>query len=263
MSKGDLEAIERQVVEIIEQTADTRSIWLDNADRRLPLHRAGQHVKVGVHTNDGQVWRSFSVSSAPTRPSVVELTVKRKPEGVVSNALHRLRPGDRLSLKGPSGRFVFDPDEHPEPLVLVVAGSGISPVMAILRTLVDVEPDRPVTLIYGCRTRQDLIFAREIEDLRHALPGLNALITLSRPDQGWTGLTGRVGPEMIEGCVDDPANARHYLCVPGLLHVELRDWLLAKGVMDERIHVELYGKEGKGSPRRAGTEPLGRDRACE
>jgi ferredoxin-NADP reductase len=263
MSKGDLEAIERQVVEVIELTDDTRSIRLDNADRRLPLHRAGQHVKVGVHTNDGQVWRSFSLSSAPTRPMVVELTDKSNPEGIVSNALHLLRPGDRLSLKGPSGRFVFEPREHPEPLVMVVAGSGISPVMAILRTLVDVEPDRAVTLIYGCRTHQDLIFAREIEGLRLALPGLKTLITLSRADPGWTGLTGRVGPEMIEGCVDVPANFRHYLCVPGLLHAELRDWLLAKGVMDERIHVELYGKEGKGSPRPAWTEPVSRDRASE
>jgi ferredoxin-NADP reductase len=260
MSKGDFEAVEREVIDIVEQTADTRSIRLDNADGRLAVQRAGQHVKAGVMTPDGQVWKSFSLSSAPTRPAVLELTVKRRPDGLVSNALHRLRPGDHLSLKGPSGRFIFEPEEHREPLVLAVAGSGISPVMAILRTLVDIEPGRPVTLIYGCRTSQDIIFGREIDALRLLLPGLKVLISLSRPDLAWSGLTGRLGPETIEACVDDPASARHYLCVPGLLHRELTDWLLARGVPAERIHVELYSKEGKGSPGRTGTGSVGRDR---
>jgi ferredoxin-NADP reductase len=260
MSKGDIEAVEREVIEVVEQTADTRSIRLDNTDGRLAVQSAGQHVKAGVMTPDGQVWKSFSLSSPPTRPAVLELTVKRKPDGVVSNALHRLRPGDRLWLKGPSGRFVFEPEEHREPLVLAAAGSGISPVMAILRTLVDTEPGRPVTLIYGCRTRQDIIFGREIDTLKFLLPKLEVLITLSRPDQAWRGLTARLGRETIEAYVDDPIAARHYLCVPGLLHRELTDWLLARGVPAERIHVELYGKEGKGSPGRTGTGRVGRDR---
>jgi ferredoxin-NADP reductase len=247
MSNSDHEAIERDVIEIVSQTFDTISIRLDNADGRLPLHRAGQHVKVGVHTGNGQVWRSFSLSSPPTRPAVLELTVKRKPEGVASNALHQVKPGDLLWLKGPSGRFLFEPEEHEEPLVLFAAGSGISPLMAILRTLADVEPGRAVSLFYGCKTAQDIIFAREIEDLRLVLLRLKALISLSRPDSGWTGSTGRLGRELIKNCIDDAAPARYYLCVPGTLHMDLRDCLLAQGVPSERIHVELYGKEVRGN----------------
>jgi ferredoxin-NADP reductase len=117
---------------------------------------------------------------------VIEVTVKRNPDGIVSNAIHALEVGHTLTVKGPSGRYYFDPDVHREPLVLAVAGSGVTPAMAILRTILDRQLDVPVTLLYGCRTRADVIFAREIDALRLRLATLRAIVTLSQPDADWT-----------------------------------------------------------------------------
>jgi ferredoxin-NADP reductase len=248
MSKNDDDAVELRVIGVVDETHDTRTIRLDNSEGRISPHRAGQHIKVRVDAPDGPAWRSFTLSSPPTRPGVLEITVKRKGNGDVSNAIHNLRPGDRLLLKGPSGRFVFDPETHREPLVLAVAGSGVTPALAILRTIHDLGLDTRVTLLYGCRTRDDVIFSRELEALRQAAPGVAVVISLTQPDSEWSGPTGRIGPELVARHVEDPASARFYVCGPGSLPEDLSTWLLEQGVPAERIHLELYGKKGNARP---------------
>src|SRR5207248_7394298 len=108
---------------------------------------------------------------------VLEVTVKRNPAGIVSPAIHSLSAGADLTIQGPHGGFLFDPDQHKEPLVLAVAGSGVTPAMSILRTIHDLQLDVPVTLLYGCRARQDVIFARELEALRLRLARFRLVIT--------------------------------------------------------------------------------------
>jgi ferredoxin-nitrite reductase len=232
-----------RVIEVVQETHDTRTVRLDNTDGRVKTHRAGQHVKICVSGPEGPAWRSFTISSAPTRPEVIEVTVKRNPEGVVSPAIHTLQSGDMLTIRGPSGRFVYDPDSHREPLVFAVAGSGITPAMSILRTMRDRGlVDRPATLLYGCRTEADIIFARELDELRRVLPMVRQVITLSRPGPFWMDAVGRVGPELIERHVPDPAAARFFMCGPGDLRESLTGWLTERGVPAERIHFEVFGK---------------------
>ncbi len=245
--EGPAEVVLR-VIEVVEETHDTRTVRLDNAAGAVGVHRAGQHLKVGVPVQDGTAWRSFTLSSPPTRPEVLEITAKRNPGGVVSHAIHGLKPGDPLTVTGPSGRYTFDPEAHREPLVLAVAGSGVTPAMAILRTILDRQLDLPVTLLYGCRTRDDVIFAREIDALRVRLAGLRVVVTLSRPDAAWNGPTGRVGPDLVAAHVPDPAAARFFLCGPGAMHDELTAWLLARGVPPDRVHTELFGKRARVAP---------------
>ena len=150
-----------------------------------------------------------------------------------------------LTIKGPSGRYYFDPEAHREPIVLAVAGSGVTPAMAILRTILDRQLDIPVTLLYGCRTRADIIFAKELDALRIRLAGLRTIITLSQPDADWNGPVGRLCTALIEEHVVDPAHARYFMCGPGALHDELTTWLLARGVPSKRIHMEMFGKRTK------------------
>jgi ferredoxin-NADP reductase/nitrite reductase/ring-hydroxylating ferredoxin subunit len=237
--KVDEPEVALKVLDVIEETHDTRTVRLDNSEGKIAVHRPGQHIKVGV----SGTWRSFTLSSPPTRPGVIEVTVKRNPDGVVSNAIHALEAGHTLTVKGPAGRYYFDPEAHREPLVLAVAGSGITPAMAILRTILDRQLDVPVTLLYGCRTRADVIFAREIDALRVRLATLRSVIVLSQPDADWPGAVGRVGPDLIAEHVADPASARYFLCGPGAMHDELTAWLLARGVPAERVHTEMFGKK--------------------
>jgi nitrite reductase/ring-hydroxylating ferredoxin subunit len=142
-------AVTLRVLEVVEEAADVKTIKLDNSRGLLPRHHPGQHVKVCVHGPAGPTWRSFTLSSAPTRPHVLDVTVKRNPAGIVSALLHTLGAGDDLKIKGPHGKFVFDPAQHKEPLVLAAAGSGITPAMSMLRTIHDLQIDLPVTLLYA------------------------------------------------------------------------------------------------------------------
>ena len=158
------------------------------------------------------------------------MTVKRNPGGVVSGAIHTLQRGDMLTVQGPQGRFVFDPEAHREPLVLAVAGSGVTPAMSILRTIHDRQIDLPVTLLYGARTRADIIFARELDALRLRLATFRLVIALSRPDPEWDGEVGRISPELLARHVADPASARYFLCGPGDLRETLTGWLEGRGV---------------------------------
>ncbi len=231
-----------KVLEVIEETHDTRTIRLDNTEGILPIHQAGQHLKVGIETPGGLIWRSFTVSSPPTRPSVVDLTIKRNPNGIVSNAVHDLKLGDTVTVAGPRGQFLFDPVSHREPLVLAVAGSGVTPAMAILRTIHDMQLDIPVTLLYGSRTRQDVIFAKELDAFRVRIGGLRLVHTLSRPDDEWTGEVGRVTPELLARHIPEPSKARYFLCGPGNLRDGISSWLAGQGVPTDRVHSEMFGK---------------------
>jgi ferredoxin-nitrite reductase len=241
-AKTDDSAVSLCVADVIHETPDVKTIRLDNNDRRLPLHQSGQHIKVCVEGPAGATWRSFTLSSPPTRPDVLEVTVKRNPGGIVSKALHDLVPGAALKIKGPQGSFVFDPERHKEALVLAAAGSGVTPGMAILRTIADLQLELPVTLLYGCRSREDVIFARELDALRLRLANLRLVLTLSRPGPDWRGATGRVVPELLARHVPEPSLSRYFLCGPGDFTPVLKSWLLAEGVPAERIHTEQFGK---------------------
>jgi ferredoxin-nitrite reductase len=240
--RDDAREVALRVVAVVDETPDTKTVRLDNAGGQLPAHRPGQHIKVCVPGPGGPTWRSFTVSSAPTRPTVVELTVKKNTTGIVSPAIHTLQTGDMLTVRGPQGRFYFDPDAHHEPMVLAVAGSGITPAMSILRTIRDRQLDMPVTLLYGSRTRADVIFARELDELRLRLARLRLVLALSRPDPDWTGETGWVDRSLFERHVPDPTLARFFLCGPGDMPETLTAWLSGQGVPADRIHSERFGK---------------------
>ena len=239
---ADDSAVTLRVIEVIDETPDVKTIKLDNSPRLVAVHRPGQHVKVCVTGPAGPTWRTFTLSSPPTRLDVLEITVKRNPAGVVSPAIHSLDAGSELTIKGPSGTFVFDTDLHKEPIVLAVAGSGVTPAMSILRTVHDLQLDLPVTLLYGCRSRSDVIFARELDMLRLRLANFRMILTLSQPEATWNGSVGRVGPGLLARHVPEPARGRYFLCGPGGFTEILRAWLAERGVPRERIHSEQFGK---------------------
>ncbi len=247
------EGVDLPVLGNVSETSSVRTLQLDNAEGRVAPHRAGQHVKVRVEGPDGPVVRAFTLSSPPTRPDVLELTVKRNPDGIASRALHALRAGDRLAVSAPSGRFVFDPETHRESLVLVVAGRGVTPAISILRTIGDLGLDRSATLFQGCRTPDDLLFANELDRMAGAYPRLRVVATSSRPSAGWTGEVGRVGPALLDRYLTAIRASRFFLCGPGEMNGSIAAWLADRGVPADRIHVEMFGK----ADRRKAVEMVG------
>ncbi len=231
------------VLEVIEETHDTKTIRLDNKRARLPHHVAGRHLKVRVRNSSGEVWKSFTISSPPSRSETLDLTVKRNPCGIVSPTIHALKPGDYVHVKGPSGGFFFDPERHREPIVLAVAGSGVTPAMCIVHTIHDLQLDIPVTMLYGARSRRDLIFSRKLDQLRIRMPNLRLVLTLTQADPLWSGGIGRVDPDLLARHVDPLESSRYFLCGPGDMTRDLVSYLDNRQVPRDLIHTETFGKK--------------------
>ena len=233
-----------EVVEAIEETARVKSLVL-----RAPEwagHRAGQHVDVRLTAEDGyQAQRSYSIASAPEDPSLV-LTVERLDEGEVSPYLvDELRPGDQLELRGPIGGYFAWDVSAGGPLLLVGGGSGIVPLMAILRHRAASGSEAEVRLLASWRTAEDIIYAAELERLGQ-LDGVDVTHTLTRAaPEPWAGRTGRIDEAMLAQVGWPPeAGPLSFVCGPTGLVEAVASGLVALGHRAERIRTERFGPTG-------------------
>src|SRR5690606_19390147 len=122
-----------------------------------------------------------------------------------------VRPGSEIRLKGAQGGFYFDSRQHREPLVLISAGSGITPMMSIARTLAATGSQQPCTFVYGARTAADIIFHGECEQLAAVRPSCRYFVTLSQPHQAWTGARGRIQFAWLASLINDLPACRYFV----------------------------------------------------
>ena len=180
------------VVDLIDETPRVRTIVLDMPE--WPGHRAGQHVDVRLTAEDGyQAQRSYSIASAPEDDRLA-ITVEALPDGEVSSYLvGELRVGDKLELRGPiGGYFVWEADRT-EPLLLVAGGSGMVPLMSMIRHRHAAGATAPTKLLFSSRAWEDVIYRDELERLASTGDGFALIHTLTRMQPaGWTGYTRRV-----------------------------------------------------------------------
>jgi ferredoxin-NADP reductase len=214
-------------------------------------HRPGQHVDVRLTAEDGyQAERSYSIASAPgdgRGDGRVELAVERLDDGEVSPYLAgELRQGDQLELRGPiGGYFVWEPDQG-GPLLLVAGGSGVAPLMAMLRHRAATGSQVPARLLYSSRTLDDVIYRKELERLAEAGDGLTVTHTLTRAQPpGWDGYARRIDAAMLEE-VGWPPGERPlaYVCGPTRLVETVASQLVALGHDPSRVRTERFGPTG-------------------
>jgi ferredoxin-NADP reductase len=198
--------------------------------RRWPGHRAGQHVVVEVEINGRRLYRTYSLSSAPTADRRVRITVKRQPGARVSAWLHeRVRVGDVLRLSAPAGRFA--PAEGSAPLLLLSAGSGITPMMAIVEDLHGRGDPRPIVFIHCCRTPGDFIFGERLRRLAANWPGFDLRVHHSAS-------AGRFDPRQLR----DLLHCQALVCGPRELTEEIKALYLAAGLGDQLISESYSGR---------------------
>ncbi len=229
------------VAEIRDETPDVRTFRLDNRDGRISHAHPGTFLQVCAPIDGAERWRSFTVASSPADSSFLELTIKRNACGQVTNHLFEtVRAGGALTVRGTQGGFYFDPDRHPEPLVLVSAGSGITPVMSIARFLVATVPGRSCIFVHGARTADDIIFRAECQRLHDTLPFFAYHVSLSRPGPHWEGGRGRLDGAAVAALVADLQRSRYFLCGPSPFMDAIGAWLRQQGVPAERVHTEQF-----------------------
>jgi ferredoxin-NADP reductase len=240
---GRLSWLVAEVVDVVAETARVKTIAFDVPS--WPGHRAGQHVDVRLTAEDGyQAQRSYSIASAPGGARL-ELTVERLDDGEVSPYLtDELRPGDQIELRGPvGGYFVWEPSEG-GPLLLVAGGSGVVPLMAMIRVRAAAGSDAETTLLSSSRGWDDVIYRDELERLGG--DGLTVVHTLTRSQPpGWTGYARRVDAEVLAEVGQSPAERPLvYVCGPTPFVEAVAEALVQLGHAPHDVKTERFGPTG-------------------
>jgi ferredoxin-NADP reductase len=236
--------LEAPVREVVRETPTAVTLVFDVPG--WPGHRAGQHVDVRLTAEDGyQAQRSYSIASAPETPGVA-LTIERLDDGEVSPYLvDEVRAGDVLELRGPIGGWFAWDARQGGPLMLVAGGSGLVPLMAMVRHRRLAASDAEVRLLLSARAPEDVLYADELAELG-GVPGIDVAITYTRraPD-GWTGPARRVDRALLEeaGCPPE-RSPRVFACGPTPFVEAVADELIAMGHDAARIRLERFGATG-------------------
>ncbi len=246
-------------------TDDSVALTFDVPDELAEAyaHRAGQHVAIVAPDVDDGVRRSYSICT-PEGSGVLRVGVKVLPGGTFSTyAREKLQPGDVLEVLSPVGRFGprdLEPDGPGRTYVGIAAGSGITPVLSIVATVLEREPRSRVTLLYANRSARSVMFAEELEDLKDRFADRFQLLhVLSREPGRVDLLSGRLDGERLGRLLDalvPPADVdAWYLCGPHPMVVVLRDALIAHDVEPTRVHTELFHADAE-PPRTVSTAPV-------
>ena len=231
------------VVDVVTETPRVKTIAFDVPG--WAGHRPGQHVDVRLTAEDGyRAQRSYSIASA-RNGSRIELTVERLDDGEVSSYLaEELRAGDQIELRGPvGGYFVWEPAQG-GPLLLVGGGSGVVPLMAMIRARADAGSEIDTRLLFSSRSLEDVIYRDELESL--AGGGLTVAHTLTRSQPpGWTGLARRVDADMLAEVGPGPAERPlAYVCGPTSFVETVAAALVQLGHEPHRVKTERFGATG-------------------
>jgi ferredoxin-NADP reductase len=222
----------------VEETSRVRTLLLDTDG--WPGHRAGQHLDVRLTASDGyQAERSYSIASAPGEQ--LAITVERLENGEVSPYLVEVaREGDEFEVRGPiGGYFVWEDDGRP--VLLVGGGSGVVPLMSMIRSS---AASTPIRLLYSSRTLEDVIYREELDS--RAGDNLEVFQTLTREQPpGWTGYTRRIDGEMLREVAWPPTDKPHvFVCGSTRFVDAAADGLVALGYEPLSIRTERFGATG-------------------
>ncbi|MBM4255410.1 MAG: 2Fe-2S iron-sulfur cluster binding domain-containing protein [Deltaproteobacteria bacterium] len=198
---------------------DIRGIHLQLYDPQRIVFKAGQYIDVLVPgTNE---WRSYSMANPPSRRGEIEIMVKLMPGGVFSSYVdHQLKPGERLTIRGPYGNFYLRNTDHAtrntqQELIFIAGGSGMAPILSLLRDMTESRDSRSVIYFYGARTRRDLFLLDELQSFAQQLPNFCFIPALSEPTQedAWSGETGLI-TEVVKRLVPRGGDKQAYMCGP-------------------------------------------------
>lgn len=249
-----------RVREVLRETDDAVSVILDDTTGAAFHYAPGQFFTVCATVNGEPLRRAYSASRPPSPDGSLRITVKRVTDGAVSTWITtKLRAGDTVDLLGPSGSFVVENPDAPQRVVLIGGGSGVTPLFAIAATMLAQHPAAHVSMIYGSRSRADMIFAGELSELAAAHPERFSLhLALDHAHDGYDGLVGPLDDAQVTRGLDAlPVCERprtYFLCGPTPMREAARRALLARGVDAALIREEVYASPHRASAQRGAAE---------
>ncbi|CAB3637954.1 hybrid-cluster NAD(P)-dependent oxidoreductase [Paraburkholderia rhynchosiae] len=227
---------------VLAETHDVRTFVFAAEQGKPFTFEPGQFVTVTAEIEGKPVSRCYTISSPPTRPYTLSITVKRAPGGVMSNWLHdNMTEGSTLSAYGPSG--IFTPSAGPsEKALYLSAGSGVTPLMSMTRAAFDLGQDRDIVFVHSARTPEDIIFAKELAALEQVSRTLRVIhICEAQSEKGdWQGPLGRLSLDLLKECVPDYQEREVFTCGPAGYMEAVRKTLLDGNHNPSRYHQESF-----------------------
>jgi ferredoxin-NADP reductase len=229
----------RQVLDI---THDVKSFHFAAEDGGAFTFDPGQFITLELEIEGSPISRCYTISSAPTRPHLLAITVKRVPGGPVSNWLHdNVNPGTRIPALAPLGAFTLT-QPIAKKYLFMSAGSGITPMMSMTRTLCDLASDADILFVHNARTPADIIFRRELDAITAVTPNVRVvhMCEADYPSERWMGLRGRLTPAALEAIAPDLAERVVYTCGPAPYMGAVRRLLEESGFDMQNYHEESF-----------------------
>jgi glycine betaine catabolism B len=237
-----------QLVRITQQTPDAKTLRFAVKGGRILGAKPGQFLTFSFLFDGRKESRCYSICSSPARTGYIEITPKRLTHGCVSSFLNdHAAIGMTVEATGPFGQFCFNQAEDKK-IVLIAAGSGITPMMGMLSFIDDLSLDTEVTLLYCVRSENDIIFRKELQDLQGRVRNFRYHVLLSKPSLEWTGDRGHLDRNFIQKAVPNLKDELFFVCGPPSFTETARNILSELEVQPERVRQEVFGGVG-GAPK--------------
>ncbi|AVH45357.1 hybrid-cluster NAD(P)-dependent oxidoreductase [Agrobacterium tumefaciens] len=238
--KGGTELL--RVVNVVDEAPDVKTFTFCAEMPALFSYRAGQFLTLELPTPSGALLRTYTISSTPSRPMTISITAKAQAASLGTRWMfENLKAGTSVKAIGPAGHFTLELAKRAK-FLFVSAGSGITPMMSMLRWLGDVYPSADVSFLHCARSPEDVIFCTELGLLARSMPNLRIGVVVEQPGAGnsWTGLVGRLDLAKLSALFPDFHEREVYCCGPQPFMHCVRDLTLSNGVPDENYHEEAF-----------------------
>jgi ferredoxin-NADP reductase len=235
--------LQLRCVQIVDETHDVRTFRFVSVPPKLFVYKPGQFMTLEVMVEGKVVRRSYTISTSPSRPLVISVTVKRVDGGTISNWLHdNLKVGDTLFADGPHGRFSCFEDERNR-FLFISGGSGVTPVMSMSRWLADTSYTADIHFLHFARSPMDLIFEHELRLIERNYPTFRAefIVSNAGPAADWTGRMGHISAELVSAMCPDFQTRSVYVCGPAPFMEATKRIFEGLGFDMGRFHLESFG----------------------
>ena len=234
--------LELEVADIVPETTDTTTFRLTPIDTMLPPFLAGQYLALYLEVGGISTSRPYSISSPPNQIGYYDITVKRVPNGLVSNyLLDQIHKGDQLTTSGPQGNFYFNPLVHGNTMICIAGGSGITPFMSMIREIIERGLSRKVILYYGNRSSDDIIFHESLSQIADRFEYFRYIPVIENASNDYMGQCGLITADLIKETAGNMESATFFLCGPQGMYDFCLPQIDQMGIPQRKIKKELYG----------------------
>jgi ring-1,2-phenylacetyl-CoA epoxidase subunit PaaE len=234
------------IANVIRETSDSIVIQFQQPDKEKISYKAGQFLTLITEINGEKLRRSYSLSSSPETDDALDVCIKRVPNGKVSNFLNdTAKVGQNIEVMYPAGSFFVEPQSQKQrQIVLIGAGSGITPLMGIAKSILKSEPESTILLLYGNRTENSIIFYQQLTNLqKQHLNRFQIEYILSQPHDGWQGQAGRLNQHLTLQLLEKHTlntTAEFFICGPAGMMEEVQHALKILNIQPDKIYKESF-----------------------